>query len=287
MSSYFYSSKEKISVILSTFNRPNALRIVIETLCRQDDGNIEIIIADDGSDESTKNVINELTKLYPKTKIKHVWQENKGFRLAKIRNLAVLKSSGEYLIFLDGDCIPPPNFIKSHRELMEQGCAVYGQRILSSATFTAIIEQDPTLLFTGKFWKFTNFLKLYITRNINRILPTIKISNGQWRKHSPRGWQNIRGCNWAMWRQDYIAINGSDETFIGWGAEDKDVAVRLINYGVCLKDGRYNSYVLHLWHPIATRESSKLNLSTVKFRESKSIIYPKKGINDSISKQIL
>ena len=263
---------------MSTYNRPKALELILKALVNQTDKDFEIIIADDGSDARTEKTIINFQKKFTGFNIKHIWQEDKGFRLARIRNLAVLASVGEYLIFLDGDCLPPPNFIENHRALSEPGWAVYGQRILASSEYTRYLEQNNSEVLTGSFWKLKNFLKLYKEKKINRILPMVEVRGNVWRKISPYQWERIRGCNWAMWRESYYKINGSDESFEGWGAEDKDVAVRLLNSNVLLKDGRCFSYVLHLWHPVAKRDNNKEQSLIVNRRFNKKIIKPKKGL---------
>ena len=269
---------EKVSVILSTYNRPKALFIVLSCLCLQDDDNFEIIVADDGSDAPTREVVENIRTTFPNRTIRHVWQENKGFRLARIRNLAVKEAAGDYLVFLDGDCVPPPDFISNHRRLAEIGWTVYGQRILASQAYTTSLEFAPTPLFSPEFWSFINFFTLFVQRRVNRAFPAIAITGNDWRKRKPYCWEKIRGCNWAMWLKDYIAINGSDESFEGWGAEDKDVAVRLINSGIRIKEGRNKSYVLHLWHPLANRDRNTIQTDIVFNRLSKKIVYPLKGL---------
>lgn len=259
----------KVSIILSTYNRPKALFVVLSCLCRQDDDNFEIVVADDGSDAPTSDVVKDFQAHYPALTIHHVWHEKKGFRLARIRNLAVKEATGDYLIFLDGDCVPPPDFIRRHRELSEEGWAVYGQRILANKAYTAAVEEDPDPLLSNAYWTFANFFSLFVKRRVNRAFPAMTIPGDDWRKRKPKRWQKIRGCNWAMWRKDYVAINGSDESFEGWGAEDKDVAVRLINYGVRIKNGRNASFVLHLWHPIANRERNQFHYNVVRDRLTK------------------
>lgn len=270
----------KISVILSTFNRPRALKLVLESLCNQKDCNFEIIVADDGSEASTKIVIEETSRDYSNVCIHHVWHENKGFRLAKIRNLAVLKSTGDYLIFLDGDCVPSPNFITKHRDLMERGWVVYGQRILASKDYTSLLIEDQSITLRASFWTLLNLVVLWRAGFINRFLPAVKFPNFFWRKFFPKKWENIRGCNLAMWRYDYINVNGSDESFEGWGAEDKDLVVRLINNGILLKNGSFYSYVLHLWHLHEPREKSKENMIIVNRRLIDKVIFPSKGIKN-------
>ena len=269
---------KKVSVILSTYNRPKALYVVLSSLCRQENDNFEIIVADDGSGPQTLDVIRQFQEKFPTIAIHHVWQEKKGFRLARIRNLSVKIATGDYLIFLDGDCIPPPHFISHHCSLAEEGCAVYGQRILATQKYTDSIEEIPQQVFSKNYWTFKQFLFLYIQHKVNRFLPAMPIIGNDWRKCTPKGWQKIRGCNWAMWRKDYVAINGSDESFEGWGAEDKDVAVRLVNYGIKLKNGRNFSYVLHLWHPLANRNLNITQSRIVESRANNNCIFPNKGI---------
>ena len=121
--------KLQISVILATYNRTDALALVLQSLDTQTDKNFEVVIADDGSREDTKFLIEQFRRT-SRLAIQHVWHEDHGFRLAKIRNLAIASSTGDYLIFLDGDCITQPDFIARHQTLKEQNFLVTGSRIL-------------------------------------------------------------------------------------------------------------------------------------------------------------
>jgi glycosyltransferase involved in cell wall biosynthesis len=267
----------KISIILSTYNRPDALRVVLNSLSYQDDKNFEIIVADDGSGESTKAEVDSFSGNHSYLHIKHVWQPDTGFRLARIRNLAVLSATGEYIVFLDGDCVVPPNFVSSHRSLAQKGWMVRGHRILAGARFTEDLLKDG-LKRPIEFWNFSNLFQLQIQKKINRISPRIVFPLNFWRLMTPKKWRKIKGCNWAMWREDYLSVRGSDESFEGWGSEDCDVAVRLINRGIGIKDGFGKSYVLHLWHKQSSRMSEKKNLAIVEKRFSHKIIYPTKSM---------
>ena len=268
----------RLSVIVSTYNRPQALNLILQALCAQEDECFEILVADDGSEQSTLDVVKAVAARFPDREIKHVWQEDKGFRLAKIRNLAVKNASGSYLIFLDGDCLPPPGFLRTHRALMEKGWAVYGQRILASHELTYDIEHGRVDALQASFWSLSSLRKQLRKNHINRIWPALSIPIGRLRKMRPNSWDKIRGCNWAMWRKDYEAINGSDESFEGWGSEDKDVAVRLLNMGVRLKSGIFCSYVLHLWHPVANRSKDHINSAEVQKRLANRTVFPIKGM---------
>lgn len=124
-----------ISIIVTTYNRPAALRVVLLALNQQTDLNFEVVVADDGSKEDTRRMITELRPSL-NYRLVHAWQEDKGFRAARARNLAVTQSKGEYLVFLDGDSVPRGTFVAHHRALAEQGWMVAGNRILLSPEFT-------------------------------------------------------------------------------------------------------------------------------------------------------
>ena len=121
--------KHLISVIVTTYNWPDALLLCLDSLNNQNDKNFEIIIADDGSTQKTRQLINEF-KQHTSIVIQHIFQDDLGFRAGTIRNKAAATSKGKYLIFLDGDCIVRPNFISRHRQLAEKGFWIPGNRIL-------------------------------------------------------------------------------------------------------------------------------------------------------------
>lgn len=268
----------KISVVVSTYNNANILSLVLSCLCEQDDGLFEIIVADDGSVDSTVRIINEIRGKFCQIPIFHVWQPKHGFRLARIRNLAVKRASGDYLIFLDGDCIPPPNFLTQHRHLAEEGWHVVGQRILLSKEYSESLIKNKSCLSNRKFWTFFNFMYRYIKGDFNRLFPFFNIKGNEWRKRKFRSFDKVRGCNWGMWKSDYINVNGSDELFIGWGSEDQDLAIRLLNLGIFIKDGRNKSLVLHLWHEIADRSYSDKNRNLAEERLVTGLIKAEKGM---------
>lgn len=265
-----------ISVIVSTYNRPDALHMVLEALNHQTDTTFEVVIADDGSTEETRAMI-ERMKTYVAFSMTHVWHVDKGFRLAAIRNLAVKSAKGEYLIFLDGDSIPSPQWVERHRTLAEEGWMVTGQRILASRDFTQGLLENPSLM--DRFeWTYRNFVRLWRNKKINRPWPGLDLHLGYVRKMWSHNWRKVRGCNWAMWKADYVVVNGSDETIVGWGSEDSDLAVRLLNYGVSIKSGIFSMGVLHLWHEELPKNHSKKNFEVANRRETEKIIYPRIGL---------
>ena len=238
-----------ISVIVSTYNRPDALGACLRSLGRQMDKNFEIVVADDGSGPATRDAIDSWK---PKLGIplKHVWQEDRGFRLAEIRNRAIAASSGDYLVFLDGDCIAPPSFVAAHRALAERGFFVGGNRVLLSRSLTEEIlanELEP------ERWSLASWARRRVRGDINRLLPLISLPLGPLRKRLAAEWEGVRGGNFAFHRADLERVDGFETFFTGWGLEDSDIVIRMIRAGVQRKDGRFATGVLHLWHRDADR----------------------------------
>lgn len=251
----------KISVILATYNRVDALSLVLQSLETQGDRNFEVIIADDGSRSDTKEFI---TKFIASSKltIKHVWHEDKGFRLALIRNLASASATGEYLIFLDGDCIVQSDFIAQHRKLAQKGYLVTGSRILLNESLT----QELLAWTNWSFQRFTeNLIGKRLSGGINKYWPLkIKLGDGPWRNYKKFVWRRIKGCNLACWKADADAINGFDETMTGWGHEDADFVFRMQRHGIHRKSGSWSTEVLHLFHKMNDQSNAAENARRVR-----------------------
>jgi glycosyltransferase involved in cell wall biosynthesis len=242
-----------ISVIVSTYNRADALDAVLRSLSRQSDRRFEIVVADDGSGASTERVVADWTARAP-VAVKHVWHEDRGFRLAEIRNLGIRESAGRYLVFLDGDCITRPSFVAAHRRLAEPGWFVTGNRILMSQRLTeqALAATNAARPEPESFGLFAH-LALRARGDLNRLAPLFALPLGSLRKRRATAWRGANGSNMAFWRADLEAVDGFDAAFMGWGREDSDIFVRLIRAGVRRKDGRFATGVLHLWHREADR----------------------------------
>jgi glycosyltransferase involved in cell wall biosynthesis len=233
-----------ISVIVTTFNRPDALRAVLAGLFAQTDRGFEVIVADDGSRDDTRQLVESMAAGAP-VSVRHVWQEDRGFRAGAARNRAAAVAAGDYLIFLDGDCIPRLDWIAQHRQLAEPGWMVAGNRILLSERFTQHVleRREPVHAWTIGQWRLAQF-----AGHINRTAPLRRLALGPLRKLGARRWQRVRTCNLGVWAADFRAVNGFDERFEGWGFEDSDLAIRLLNRGVRRKEGAFATGVLHLWH---------------------------------------
>ncbi|MEC5398168.1 glycosyltransferase [Uliginosibacterium sp. H1] len=243
-----------LSVVVTTYNRPDALGAVLDALARQQDaGGFEVLVADDGSGAETRALIARFQQRFP-VALHHVWQEDDGFRAAAARNAAVARSRGRYLLFLDGDCVPLPDFCARHRRLMEPGWCVAGNRILLAEAFTRqlLASERPADVVD---WDLAAWQAATARGDANKATALRRWSLGPLRKLGARRWQRVRTCNLGVWRQDFLAVDGFDESFTGWGYEDSDFAVRLMRHGVRIKDGRFAVPVLHLWH----RENDRRN----------------------------
>lgn len=257
-----------ISVIVTTYNRPDALSAVIRALLAQSDTNFEVVIADDGSKETTRDAIRSFRNAERTDGLKrlvHAWQPDDGFRASAARNLGVFASQGEYLVFLDGDCIPRPEFITRHRMLAERGFMVSGSRVLLSEDLTKCIltqpqEIAPHLRGMG-YWLLQRFMG-----KSNKIIPLFYFPDMPMRRYRTVKWNRIKSCNLAMWRSDYIAVDGFDESFVGWGHEDADIVLRLARHGVRRKGGAFSTEVFHLWHRENTRATESENRKRVEER---------------------
>jgi glycosyltransferase involved in cell wall biosynthesis len=244
-----------ISVIVPTYNREDALDAVLRGLARQRDRDFEAIIADDGSGPATATLIQSWTPRLG-AELVHVRHDDKGFRAAEIRNRAILASRGVYCIFLDGDCIPRPDFVAAHRALAEPGWFVTGNRVLLSRDLTDMVLKERL---EPETWGIGAFLRHRMGGRINRLAPLAPLPLGPLRKLHPQIWQGARSCNLGVWRADVDRVDGFDASFSGWGLEDSDLLVRLMRAGVRRKDGRFATGVLHLWHPPEDRSAMPQN----------------------------
>ncbi len=243
----------KISVIISTYNRPHYLRKVLCGYMSQTFREFEVVVADDGSTEETASVVDESARASD-IRVIHVWHPDEGFRLAMIRNRAVARSSGEYLIFTDDDCIPAPRFVLDHYRYSEEGFFLQGHRVLIGEGASGGFDHGSTapaklfaLMLRGEVGNFLNSLR--------PPLPWIR------KGESLRG---IRGCNMSLFRRDFLAVNGFNEDFEGWGREDSDLVARLYKFGIRRKDVKFRACCFHLHHAMFDRERLERNTALLR-----------------------
>ncbi len=246
---------ERATVIVSTYNRPDALDAVLRAFDRQVDRGFEVVVADDGSDERTRQVI-DAARARVGYDLEHAWQEDRGFRLSRSRNLAVGRARGDYLIFLDGDCVPRPGFIDRHRGLAEEGWFVRGTRAALSQDFTRRILEDAVPV---EQWSLGRWIWATARRDLKDPSPLLYWPGQGLRKRTPEKWRGAQTCNLGVSAAGFRAVDGFDEAYEGWGMDDADLAVRLIRSGVRRKEGKFSTAVLHLWHPDNDRATLEAN----------------------------
>ena len=244
-----------ISVIVTTYNREDALDAVLRSLAGQSDGDFEVVVADDGSRPATAALV-ESWKGRVGRGLEHVWHEDLGFRAAEIRNRAILASHGAYCIFLDGDCIARPDFIAAHRRLAAPGWFVTGNRVLLSPALTHKVLAEKL---APERWGLSTWAAQRLRGGVNRLSALLHLPLGPLRSLRRHAWRGARSCNLAVWRADLDRVDGFDADYSGWGKEDSDFIARLLHAGVRRKDGVFATGVLHLWHAEAGRSRLDAN----------------------------
>jgi glycosyltransferase involved in cell wall biosynthesis len=240
------------AVIVTTYNRPDALAAVLEGYLRQDRSDFELVVADDGSAADTRAVIDSYSARAPFA-VKHVWHEDAGFRAAAIRNRALAATSADYIIFTDGDCVPRATFVSRHRALAERGYFLAGNRMLLSPSFSQRVLRERLPIHA---WPVGAWLTARVRGDVNRFLPLLALPGAAARKRKPQRWEGVKTCNLSAWRDDLLRVNGFDESYSGWGLEDSDLVIRLLHAGVKHKSARFATPLFHLWH--AENDRSRL-----------------------------
>ncbi|WPR71512.1 glycosyltransferase family 2 protein [Flavobacterium sp. NG2] len=237
----------KVALLVSTYNWPESLELVLKSILAQTVLPDEILIADDGSNEKTKLLIEEFVK-YSLIPIKHIWQKDKGFRKAKILNKAIAATLVDYIIQIDGDCIIHSEFVADHIRFSEKGVYLYGSRV-------NILPQFVATVIASKKISFNFFSKEIKNKTRSLYIPSLSRLYKSYFGIS----EKFRGCNVSFWRDDLIAVNGYNEDFEGWGREDSDLAIRLGNNRVKAKRIRYAGIIYHIYHKVNLNENLELN----------------------------
>jgi len=231
----------KVSVVVITYNWPEALERVLEGLARQTELPYEVVVADDGSRPDTAALIARLAPTYP-VPLRHQWQEDQGFRAARARNRGIAVSRGDYVILLDGDMLVHPRFIADHLMLAERGYFLQGGRLKATP------EESQRLLAGGKPvfspWVQANFDEFDGTRRLYAFRAPLL---ARWKARSRNGGR-VMSCNMSFWRDDLLRVNGFDERMEGYGAEDRELAARLENTGLKRRALKWAALAEHLWH---------------------------------------
>jgi glycosyltransferase involved in cell wall biosynthesis len=231
----------EVSLIISTYDQPGPLGQVFAGVARQVEMPLEILVSDDGSGPATRDLIAQWQKrLSPP--VRHVRQAHQGFRKTIILNQTVAAARGEYLVFLDGDCVPHPKFVADHAALAERNYWVQGRRCF-------VLEE-----FVPRFSATTPIVPWLLARRIKGAAKAFRFPWPVVRRNT--GQRGIIGCNMGMWRHDLLAVNGFDEAYTGWGGEDSDLGTRLYHLGRPRKFVYGRAVVFHLNHPMIGRAYS-------------------------------
>ena len=231
------------SLIITTYNWKEALELVFLSALSQTQLPDEIIIADDGSRVDTKELI-EKFRSNSKIPIIHSWQEDEGFRAARSRNLAVAKAKGEYIVLIDGDMILHHEFIKDHLSFAQRGSFVQGGRVLLGEELSSRLLQEKNIeisLFekdmkNRKNALHSNFLSQIFSKDSKSL-------------------KGIKTCNMAFFKSDFELVNGFNNLFVGWGREDSEFIVRVMNAGIKRRNLKFHAIAYHVWHNENSRQS--------------------------------
>jgi glycosyltransferase involved in cell wall biosynthesis len=255
------------SLIVTTYNRPDALAVVLKSALRQKRLPEEIIVADDGSDERTGAVIRTAAAQSP-IPILHAWQPDEGFRAAMARNRAIALASGDYIIMIDGDMVLHPSFILDHLRAAERKTFIQGGRVLLDPNATQKTLESGTPDFSP--------FSLGIGNRKNALHAPLLGTLLSRKTQTLRG---IKTCNFALFREDILAVNGFDNRFVGWGREDSEFAVRLLNQGILRKNINFSAIAFHLYHEERDRISLPTNEKILQRSIKLNIIKCDDGIN--------
>lgn len=236
-----------VALVVTTYNWVAALKKCLDSVLQQSVMPDELIIADDGSTDETRQLIESYRDKIP-CKLIHSWQEDDGFRLARSRNLAMSKAESDYIVVIDGDIIMHKHFIKDHLTNAKLGQFVSGRRVRLAQQYSESLlnsTASPSPFAKG----------IYRGREQAFRLPLLS-----WLLSSAsHDTQRIHGCNMAFWRLDLLRVNGFNTKFIGWGAEDKEFCARLVMLGIKKKKLKFSAVAYHLYHKESSRALQLVN----------------------------
>jgi len=259
-----------VSLIISTYNRPDALALVLESVAAQSHLPDEIIIADDGSGSETASLVQDFCQSIP-LPVLHSWQEDDGFRLSRSRNLAISRCTQPYIISIDGDIILHPQFIAQHLSRACYSCFLQGSRVLLSPNKTRILLASKRINIS--------FFEAGLTNRLNAVnLPSL----GKYFSYKRKDLKAIRGCNMSFWKDDLLQVNGFNEDIVGWGREDSELAARLMNAGVMRINLKLCAIAYHLDHLNNHKENNQ-SLDTNDHILQNTIIEKKSSCENGLS----
>ena len=264
----------RTAFVVLTYNRSDALLAVLRSLAPQCGRDDRVLIADDGSRPEQVAMLRAGLPAFP-CPVHHIWHPDVGFTAARSRNLGASQAQADYLVFLDGDCVPNRGFVAHHLALAQPGHFVNGSRVLLSERLTrrAIEGKIDLTQLTAAQW-----LRLRLAGDVNKLTHLFYCPATPGRVQTGFRWKGIRSCNFGVWYRDFEAVNGFDESFSGWGHEDADLVLRLHHHGSRRKNGFLATEVFHLWHREDSRAGEAGNRDRVEQRMRGNLVRADRGL---------
>ncbi len=231
----------RTSLVITTYNWKEALALCLDSVAAQRVLPHDVVVADDGSREDTARLVQAFARDFP-VPLRHVWQEDLGFRAARVRNLGIAASTGDYVVFIDGDMVLHPKFVADHQAVIRPGTFLLGGRLNAS-------PEEAARLLAGGCPRFSPFMPFArsaggeLKRKHALRIPAV----AKWKASRRRGGVAM-SCNLGVWRRDLDLVNGFDDAYEGWGREDDDLTLRLRHAGLERRILRYAGLAVHLWH---------------------------------------
>jgi GT2 family glycosyltransferase len=264
--------------VVLTYNRPDALLAVLRALAPQCGPGHVVVVADDGSKPEHVQALRDGLPRFA-CPVRHVWHPDVGFTAARARNLGAAAAGADYLVFLDGDCMPNPQFVRQHEQLASASHFVNGSRVLLSEGLTRrVLAGDIDLARLDA----PGWLRLRLAGDVNKLTHLLHWPGAPFRVEERFRWKGIRSCNFGLPWRDFEAVNGFDETFSGWGHEDADLVLRLHHHGRRRKNGFLGTEVYHLWHREQSRAGEAANRERVEARRKSGIIRAETGLAEAL-----
>lgn len=264
-----------MSLLISTYNWPEALRLCLLSVERLHPMPGEVLIADDGSGAATAELIAAFQARFP-VPLRHIWQPDAGFQLARIRNKAIAAAQGRYIIQVDGDQLLHPRFMADHLRLAKPGCFITGSRVLLNPAFSARLQQQQTIPHKTALLQRRHFFNGLHVPVLQQYFATRYKVEGQHRYH-------VKGSNMSFWKSDLLRVNGYNEAFTGWGKEDTEIAIRLLNAGVKKLSLKLGGICYHLHHKEASRIQEAENNRLMEAAMASGVTWCEAGIQQYLS----
>lgn len=256
------------SLIISTYNWPEALELCLMSVLNQSKMPLEVIIADDGSKLETKLLIEKYKKKFT-VPLNHVWHEDKGFRLAEIRNKAIKIAIGDYIIQVDGDVILHKNFIEDHLYFNKQNTFTKGKRCMIGEKLSKILLEKKSIN--------VNWFSQNITFREHGI--RLKAFQRFFKVKEKSTSDGVTGSNMAFFKNDFEKVNGYNIELEGWGAEDKELAQRFVNIGLKQRKMKFIGIQYHIYHPQADNKNHDKQVAIIENLRKNKIYFCKNGLN--------